>query len=519
MYQKNTLSQRALNQKTTMKSISKKVPVVLLFSVLFTLLFFQKLIGINLLIFESILLLLASWLYKPKFNSLLSKSLLAGTILTLIFVVIHNSLISKVVNSASFLLLISNLISLDFTHIKSYLFQFIYTIYEGIHAFINDLFNSKKIRFFYYFKIIGIPLLLILFFFIIYYNSNTYFAEITDKFFKKIETFWDWIPSINISLFLTFIVGLILSIVLFYQKTYLVAKQKEAQLSLVMKRRRIPLRKRNFLALKSEYRSGIFLLICLNILLLVFNYSDVSTVWFSYEWNGGYLKNFVHQGTYLLISSLIASICIALYFFRGNLNFYSKNRLLKVLTYIWLSQNLLLIFSLFIRNTIYINHFSLAYKRIGVYAFLLATIIGIITILIKVQKKKSAFYIVKNNTFSIYFILVSLCFVNWDVFIAKYNLNSYDESFIELSFLTELSNKALPYVNLNHEKLSKLETQQAKSFSFSSRSYYMDKTTYKKKMENKIAYFLDSYPDRSWLEWNYSDYRAYHLLKNDAYEK
>ena len=128
MYQKNTLSQRALNQKTTMKSISKKVPVVLLFSVLFTLLFFQKLIGINLLIFESILLLLASWLYKPKFNSLLSKSLLAGTILTLIFVVIHNSLISKVVNSASFLLLISNLISLDFTHIKSYLFQFIYKL-------------------------------------------------------------------------------------------------------------------------------------------------------------------------------------------------------------------------------------------------------------------------------------------------------------------------------------------------------------------------------------------------------
>ena len=286
----------------------------------------------------------------------------------------------------------------------------------------------------------------------------------------------------------------------------------EKDLDIELKRRRRPLRANSFIALKNEYKSGVFLLIVLNLLLITFNYSDITTVWFSYNWDGGYLKEFVHSGTYLLIISLVVSIGIVLYYFRGNINFYKKNKILRILTYVWMSQNLILVISLFIRNSIYIHHFALAYKRIGVFAFLIAVLVCIISILIKVRRKKSTYYIVKNNTLSIYFIFIGLTLFNWDIVIAKYNLNSYDKSFIELSFLTHLSEKALPYIDVEHEKLNQIDKHQSEKFSFSKRSIYMNTNTYQTTIKKKIEIFKSEYPKRTWLEWNYSDYKAYHLL-------
>ena len=500
-----------------MKSIPYQNLLILVSAIIITFLFYDSLLGLNLLLFELATIGLAYWFYKPKLNSTLSKLLLFGTILTALIVVIHNSQISKFVNIISFLLLLGSISFYHLKTIKSYLTQFVFSCYKGVESFFMENSNSKtkKIRVFKTIRIIIIPVIIIFFFFIIYYLSNEKFSEISDSFFKKIGEVFNWLPSISFRLIITFLCSLILSIIFFYRVIYQNLISNEKLLSDKLERRRIPLRSKNFIALKSEYKSGIFLLAILNFMLLIFNYSDITTIWFGYEWDGGYLKSFVHEGTYLLIVSVIVSIIIVLYYFRGNLNFYTKNKWLKTLTFIWLSQNLLLVISLCIRNTIYINHFSLAYKRIGVYAFLAAVTFGIITIIYKVHKKRSSHFIIQKNTFSIYIILLSLTLVNWDVFIAKYNLSSYDKSFIELNFLTQLSDKALPYVNLEHEKLNKLETQQAKSFSFSSRSYYMNKETYKETIERKILKFVRTYPDRSWLEWNYADAKAYDLLKKD----
>jgi hypothetical protein len=48
--------------------------------------------------------------------------------------------------------------------------------------------------------------------------------------------------------------------------------------------------------LKTQNIMGIITLIALNVLILIFNIIDIQSVWF-FEWEGDFLKEFVHQGT------------------------------------------------------------------------------------------------------------------------------------------------------------------------------------------------------------------------------
>ena len=102
---------------------------------------------------------------------------------------------------------------------------------------------------------------------------------------------------------------------------------------------------------------------------------------------------FVHEGTWLLVFSVFLSAAIALFFFKGNLNYFSKNKWLKRLTIVWIAQNLVMVISVMLRNYWYITYFGLAYKRIAVLFFLLLTMIGLITIIIKILNKKSSYYL------------------------------------------------------------------------------------------------------------------------------
>ena len=115
------------------------------------------------------------------------------------------------------------------------------------------------------------------------------------------------------------------------------------------------------------------LLSTLSLLLLLF--FEIRDVWLGFTWDGGMLKDFVHQGIWILIISILISMMIALYFFRDNLNFFSKAETFKLMMYVWVGLNVILAISVFVRTFIYIEYFALAYKRIGLLFFLLAVVI------------------------------------------------------------------------------------------------------------------------------------------------
>jgi hypothetical protein len=490
-----------------------KSVISLLLAFIFSVLFYKKAFGLNVLFYETIAVTIAYYIHKPNFKNSLTKILFIGTVVSCLMVVLHNSSISKVVNSFSFFLLVGSFTYPSFKLIKNNLYQFIINITKGYNEFRKDFLsrNNRNRKLIHYLKIIIIPILIILLFLVIYYNSNDYFAKLTNSFFDQFGKLFNWLPNINFVMFFILIIGLTIAISIFYGKANNKLINSEISLKEFLTRKRNVRKNISPVGLKSELKSGIFLLLILNCMLIVFNYTDITTVWFSYNWDGGYLKEFVHLGTYLLIVSLILSIAIVLYYFRGNLNFYRKNNTLKILTYIWLAQNIILIISLVIRNNIYIHHFALAYKRIGVYVFLIAALFGIYSIIIKVKNKKSYYYVIKNNTIVIYTLFIFLTCVNWDVFIAKHNVSSYKESFIEMEYLLDLSDKALPYINIEPERLIKMDRVQSSSFSFKSR--YISVEDYSEYLKQRIDNYIESYPKRSLLEWNYADYVAYNKLK------
>ncbi|MBW6492149.1 MAG: hypothetical protein K0B15_13260 [Lentimicrobium sp.] len=153
-------------------------------------------------------------------------------------------------------------------------------------------------------SLVAIPLLILAVFILLYSASSPYFNRLTgdflanfNRFFKFLfswispEAFWMGIAAIL--MFFIYIFGS-------YNNSLNVFDETRGE---DMVRSRKPFSGRSTL-LKSEFKSGIILLILLNITLLVMNILDIYHVWLFFEWDGGYLKQFVHEGTWLLIVSV-----------------------------------------------------------------------------------------------------------------------------------------------------------------------------------------------------------------------
>jgi len=255
------------------------------------------------------------------------------------------------------------------------------------------------------------------------------------------------------------------------------------------------------LGLKSEFISAIVLLILVNVLLFIVNAIDIRWVWFGFEYTEEFnLKQFVHEGTYLLIISILLSIIIMLYYFRRNLNFYPKKRIIQKLAYIWIVQNFILVISVIIRNLHYVTYWGLAYKRIGVFIFLAAVIFGLITLYLKIKRKKSFYHLLRVNSLAIFLILVSSSLFNWDGIIAKHNLNHPIKDHMETSYLLSMSDKILPLIDQNKHILNQsTELNTYRYYSVSYEDYY----------DMRVKNFIENYEKRSLLSWNLADWRAY----------
>ena len=252
--------------------------------------------------------------------------------------------------------------------------------------------------------------------------------------------------------------------------------------------------KRNFhvLGLKFEMRAGTILLILLNALLLLFHVIDISHVTSGSIPTTVSQKEYLHQGINTLIASIVIAILIILYYFRGNVNFFRHNGWLKVLTYLWVAQNTLLVVSSFYKNYNYVYEFGLTYKRIGVYVYLTLVLFGLITTVFKIFLTKSHFYLFRKNAWAAYLILIFSTFFNWDSIITSYNLNKAKE--IGFKYLIELSDSNLPEL-LQYEKRSEV------------------KPHHQLLLAEKKALFYEKLTSTDWRSWNYNDGQVVGKLK------
>lgn len=490
--------------------------LTLLNAVLFTVLFYNQSAGINFLLFTISLITSLFVQHKIVLNNQVHLTVVLGAIVSSILVVLNHSSIAVFMCVLSWFLLVGIGAHKQLNSLVSVLFLSVLNSALSFVNYIKSNSNSSRStagkKIWRVIKLFIIPLFIVFVFILIYKASNPLFNNGVNAFTGFIDKhLGKFFKQININVLLMFVLGLLVSVYVLYAQTEKSILAYDSSNNNLIRKRKKTMFGFNPIALKNEVKSAVFLLLSLNILIAVLNVIDIYWVWFNFEWNGDYLKQFVHTGTYLLIVSIIISLVIALYFFRGNINFYKHNKVLKILTKIWLYQNAILVISVGVRNYWYMHHFSLAYKRIGVVFFLLYTIYAIITAIVKINKQKSAFYLLKKNSYAAYILLLIMALFNWDIIIAKYNFKHHQTSFVELDFMSKLSNKALPFIDLPLEEVKKIKQNQTEKYRF--KDLYMSPYEYYTTIQKRKIFFVADWETKHWLSWNFAEKKAYKTIK------
>jgi hypothetical protein len=262
-------------------------------------------------------------------------------------------------------------------------------------------------------------------------------------------------------------------------------------------------------SLLTEYRIGLILIILVNALLLILNIIDINFIWFGFDSSRvSNLAYFVHEGTYYLIISILLSMAILLYFFRGNINFYRKNHLLKYGAYLWIVQNGTMAVTLLLRNYYYIDYYyALSHKRIGVMIFILLVMIGLISMFEKIRSRKTTFYLFKVNSLAAFAVMILMCTFNWDVNIASFNLKNPDSDAIDAAYLLTLSDDTLPILQENMDILDR-------EIVVSKRCSRLTKNGLDEFFRKKYE-FVSRQKQYTLLSWNYADWSTLHKLRQN----
>ena len=478
--------------------------------ILFYLLFWSEKQGINLLMFDVFLLGSLGYLYRDVFQSKYVKILTAGTILTVLMVVIHNSAISKIIHFFSFVTLIG------FVHRE----QIVFTakgLLEGFLELVSGPFKPfrqeakttepakpKKRGWRRQIKLLPIPIVIFMIFYWVYYSANPKFAELSDQFWGNFD--WLWTFDIPIDKIIFFLFGLAISGGVL-AKSLRKNNRKPTPENLSRETIKAGVENRTFktMDLFSEYQTSLLVFYSLCGLLLFVNLIDIRYVWFGFDPEQPQnLKQYVHSGTYLLILAIIMAMVVIIFVFRGNLNYFSKNERLKQLAYLWIGLNVVLAISVDVRNMRYIHFHGLAYKRIGVILFLGLTFYGLYTMFLKVRDKKTLAFLLHKNSWAAYFCLVFACVINWDTFITNYNLNKNTKAEINVPWLLHTTSDKNLFQLIENQDLLKEKESYPKTTALN-----IDDL-----LNRKIERFEYKMSRLSWLSWNYSDYRNQRFLEN-----
>jgi len=486
----------------------KKNDVLLIISVaLYSWFFYHQSPGINMLLFSVALIIMLLIRNKSLVKDTSWYVAASGAIVSGVCVMFYGTWLAFSANVVS----LSLLSALSISRKSSVILAGIYSIYSylsSIGFMIVDFIErrtqkSNPVGNKFWIKLcIGSGIfIVIIVFFILYRQSNPLFKDLTDKINLDFIS-WPWVRF-------TFF-GFLVLYGFFYSRNFPGAYRWDINIPKNMSREKY-LESGNTLFRKKvnekgERASGVILLALLNVMLLVVNVLDVIYLWITKQLPAGMtLSDYLHQGTTTLIISIIFAILIILFYFRGYINFSEKNKSIKWLAFIWLLQNVFILISTAYRNLLYVSEYNLTYKRLGIYIWLTLTLIGLITTIYKLYRKKTNLYLFKANgwAFFIFFILFA-CF-NWDSIITKFNIQNSKS--VDKNYLVELTSPAtLPDLLMLPADEKDFQKNQEEDPEYYNDRNYHDKLFYRgnytAKLHKRLFDFLNNRESVGWQSWN-----------------
>lgn len=420
----------------------------------YTYLFYQQLLGLNTLVFAILISVLLFLNQRKNFTKPTVALSLLGTILSAICIYLFGSSLPII----SFILSIALLSALVFEPSSSFIVAAIHGLFSpvlSIPNFINQLFTPRERTtgeqtLWRKLFLLSFPFILTLIFFFLYRAANPNFLELT----KSIHFDWLSFPLVRF-----FLIGLVVLYALLGKHIIEFLQTKDKQRSDEISIQDEETHKQSFwgkrLNLKSEWFIGISLFIMLNLLLGIVNTLDIVQLWpnRTLPENLDSYSQYVHHGIQMLIISIVLAISIILFFFRGVSNYVANTKWMKTLAYLWIAQNITLLISTAMRNMMYVEVYGLSHKRIGVFIYLLLSVIGLIFTGIKLFQKKNSAFLVRQNAWAFYVVMLICTAIPWDNIITNYNIalaqaQNKKPDVIYLASLSDMNtSKLLPYLD------------------------------------------------------------------------
>jgi Leucine-rich repeat (LRR) protein len=489
-----------------LKAMKKNDFILIIAVAIYSYLFYQQLAGINFLIFSFSLVILLFMKDQTLWKNRNWLILAAGSLISGVFVFMHGSTLAIIANIVSLLLLAA--ISLN--RKSSVIAAFIHSLYSEassipfmiIDIVVNSHRREKSTKKNVWVRLtLGLVIILIiLVMFILYQKANPLFYNFTKDINLDFISF-EWIRFT--------LLGFIILYAFFYQRTFPAFQRFDTnapgKLSPSVNSDDSENKKRRkFMGIETEWKAGITLLALLNILILSVNVIDINYLWAGHVLPEGVtMADSLHQAVGTIIFSIIIAIGVLLFIFRSDMNFYKKNKLIKILALVWIIQNMFIVVSTLYRNRLYIDEFTLTYKRIGVYVYLALTFAGLISAMVKVASARSNWYLFRFNGWSFYAALIILPAVNWDMYITNYNLKYSKQT--DMKYIFDLSSANLPELIRYGEKndLALLTTEKKNNEFLLFDLFNRDgvPVTYKNLLDKKIYDFAKKNSNRDWRSW------------------
>lgn len=385
---------------------------------LFVILFYDQRLGLNLGIF-GVALAILNWMKTPKENR--TKSLAALSIVP----ILSSAAFAWYGDLSSFLAVIFSL-SLAALRSKSKNLKSIFVVpifAINFFTFFIRIFNleqwlpktnthgiGQKMM-----AVFIIPLIFIAIFFGIYATGSNHFANI----FQNIQ--------FDFNIFQLLIIAALGFFISFnfwnFSIQRFLYKQNQFLANNFSERGKILQPTYGFLSLDAERLSGIVSLSCLNLMLCFFivtyNYEQFVEI----QKLPHQLSAEIHERVNAVIMSIVMAIILIMFYFKSGFNFDKKAGTLKILAKIWIVLNAFLVISAILKNAEYFSEYGATYKRLGVFAFLILSLMGLIFSFIKIQQRKTNAFLVNQMVWYFYGTVLLCSFVNWGAIATRYNIN------------------------------------------------------------------------------------------------
>jgi hypothetical protein len=473
----------------------KKNNLIILIAIgLYSGLFYEQLPGINFLIFTVLALIMSQLYWKNAIKNTNWLLAAAGAFISAVCIAWHGNWLSFIANVISLSLVSAFALNKNTSVAAGLLMSATSIITSWYVGFLDFMLPGneqrpepvpgEKSKALARLFIIGIPTVIVLVFFFLYRASNAVFDHYAAMINFDFISF-EWV-------FFT-LGGVVLMFAFFRFREIKRFGAYDVRASGALRADRLTGGKiEKILSIENENTAGLVLFGLLNIMLLALNALDINFLFLGAPLPKGINHSqMVHQGVDALIWSIILAISIILFLFRGRLNFFAENRILKMLAYLWILQNIFMVFSTGCRNYLYISADGITAKRIGVYFYLGLCIVGLIYTLLKIWNRKTNWNLVRQVSMAYYILLILSCFMNWEVFITDYN---YD---FQVRHQKKVDGGYFIAMDARHlDDLIAMRTLALNKNSTDSSFHNIDEAIYR---------YLYTRGDTDWRSWNYDD--------------